>query len=192
MHVVVVESPAKAKTVLGLLGTGHTVIATRGHVKDLPAKNGSVDPARGFALVYATNRRATRTLRSIAAALREADALVLATDPDREGEAIAWQVLTWLEDNDALRGKPVHRLLFHEVTADAVRAAMDRSRAYRHGLGARPAGAVLPRHLGHPRTHRPTSLSQPSPSASQGRSSRGRLGTIDVLLPRSSNAPAAS
>ena len=128
MHVVVVESPAKAKTVLGLLGTGHTVIATRGHVKDLPAKDGSVDPARGFALLYATNRRATRTLRSIAAALREADALVLATDPDREGEAIAWQVLTWLEEHDALRGKPVRRVVFHEVTADAVRAAMDGSR----------------------------------------------------------------
>ena len=128
MHVVVVESPAKAKTVLGLLGSGHTVIATRGHVRDLPAKNGSVDPARGFALVYATSRRAASTLRSIAAALREADALVLATDPDREGEAIAWQVLTWLEEKNALKGKPVRRVVFHEVTAEAVHAAMDRSR----------------------------------------------------------------
>lgn len=88
MHVVV-ESPAKAKTVLGLLGTGHTVIATRGHVRDLPAKNGSVDPARGFALVYATSRRAASTLRSIAAALREADALVLTRGRGRPSSQVS-------------------------------------------------------------------------------------------------------
>ncbi len=129
MHVVVVESPAKAKTVRACLGPGHTVIATRGHVKDLPARDGSVDPGRGFALVYATGRSAARTLRSIADALKGADALVLATDPDREGEAIAWQVLSWLEEKDALKGKPVRRVVFHEVTKEAVRAAMARPRA---------------------------------------------------------------
>ena len=102
MHVVVVESPAKARTLRRLLGAGHTVFATRGHVKDLPKKDGSVDPAEGFEMLYATRRGAVRTLRAIAAALAEADALVLATDPDREGEAIAWQVLTWLEEKDAL------------------------------------------------------------------------------------------
>ena len=128
MHVVVVESPAKAKTIRRLLGPGHTVIATGGHVKDLPAKDGSVDPVRGFAIVYATRRGAARTLRSIAAALEEAEALVLATDPDREGEAIAWQVLTWLEEKDALGARPVRRVVFHEVTKDAVRAAMERPR----------------------------------------------------------------
>ena len=128
MQVVVVESPAKAKTVRGHLGAGYEVFATRGHVRDLPAKDGSVDPARDFALVYATKRSATPTLGSIAAALKEADGLVLATDPDREGEAIAWQVLTWLEEKGAARGKPVRRVVFHEVTAEAVRAAMERPR----------------------------------------------------------------
>ena len=129
MHVVVVESPAKAKTVRRLLGAGHTVIATRGHVQDLPAKDGSVDPAEGFAIVYAPRRNAARTLRSIADALDGAETLVLATDPDREGEAIAWQVQTWLEENAALGDTPVRRVVFHEVTADAVRAAMDNPRA---------------------------------------------------------------
>ena len=129
MHVIVVESPAKAKTLRGYLGDGHAVIATRGHVKDLPAKDGSVDPARDFAMVYATKRSAARTLGSIAAALREADALVLATDPDREGEAIAWQVLSWLQDKGALEGKAVERVVFHEITAAAVRRAMAHPRA---------------------------------------------------------------
>ena len=102
MHVVVVESPVKANTVRRLLGAGHTVIATGGHVRDLPAKDGSVDPAEGFEIVYATRRGAARPLRAIAKALDGADELVLATDPDREGEAIAWQVLTWLEEVGSL------------------------------------------------------------------------------------------
>ncbi len=80
MHVVVVESPAKARTVRRLLGAGHTVIATGGHVRDLPAKDGSVDPASGFAIAYATRRGKAPTLRAIAKALDGADALVLATD----------------------------------------------------------------------------------------------------------------
>ena len=129
MHVVIVESPAKARTVRGCLGAGHTVIATGGHVRDLPAKDGSVDPANGFAIAYATRRGKAPTLRAIAKALEEADALVLATDPDREGEAIAWQVLSWLEDNAALGATPVRRVVFHEVTRDAVQAAMARPRA---------------------------------------------------------------
>ena len=128
MHVVVVESPAKAKTLRGYLGAGHEVIATRGHVKDLPAKEGSVDPARDFAMRYATRRGAARPLGAIAAALRDADALVLATDPDREGEAIAWQVVSWLADKGTLEGKTVQRVVFHEITAEAVREAMRRPR----------------------------------------------------------------
>ena len=129
MHVVIVESPAKARTVRGCLGAGHTVIATGGHVRDLPAKDGSVDPAGGFAIAYATRHGKAPTLRAIAKALEEADALVLATDPDREGEAIAWQVLSWLEDNGALGATPVRRVVFHEVTREAVLAAMARPRA---------------------------------------------------------------
>ena len=123
MHVVV-ESPAKARTLREYLGAGHTVIATRGHVQDLAAKDGSVDPARGFAMVYATKRGATRALGAITAALADADALVLATDPDREGEAIAWQVLEWLREKDALEGKAVRRVVFHEITPEVVRALL--------------------------------------------------------------------
>ena len=124
MQVVVVESPAKARTLRGCLGAGHTVVATRGHVRDLAAKDGSVDPARGFAMVYETKRGAARALGAIAAALADAEALVLATDPDREGEAIAWQVLEWLRETGALDGKAVRRVAFHEITPEAVRDAM--------------------------------------------------------------------
>ena len=124
IHVVVVESPAKAKTIRSYLGTAHVVVANRGHVKDLPAKDDSVDPAHDFTMVYATRRGAARALGAIAAALRGAEGLVLATDADREGEAIAWQALTWLRDRGALDGKTVRRVVFHEITAEAVREAM--------------------------------------------------------------------
>ena len=138
MHVVV-ESPAKARTLRGCLGAGHAVIATRGHVQDLAAKDGSVDPARGFAMVYATKRGATRALGAIATALADAEALVLATDPDREGEAIAWQVLEWLREKEALEGRAVRRVVFHEITPEAVREAMARPRG--HGRRAPARGA---------------------------------------------------
>ena len=124
MDVVVVESPAKAKTLRKHLGGGYGVFATRGHVSDLAAKDGSVDPAQDFAMTYVANPRAVPALRAVAAALRDADSLVLATDPDREGEAIAWQVLAWLRERGALGDRPVRRVVFHEVTAEAVRAAM--------------------------------------------------------------------
>ena len=127
-HVVVVESPAKARTIRKYLGARYPVFATRGHVSDLPAKAGSVKPEDGFAMVYETGKRAQRVLRAIASALEDAGSLVLATDPDREGEAIAWQVLTWLGERDALGARPVHRVAFHEVTAAAVRAAMAQPR----------------------------------------------------------------
>ena len=125
MRVVVVESPAKAKTVGRYLGRGHRVFACYGHVSDLPAKAGSVRPDEGFAMTYATaGRRAARVLGSVRAALAGAEVLVLATDPDREGEAIAWQVLMWLEERGAVGDRAVHRVAFHEVTAQAVRRAM--------------------------------------------------------------------
>ena len=128
MHVVVVESPAKARTLRGYLGEGHEVVATRGHVRDLAAKDGSVDPTRDFAMAYETRRGAARAMRAIEAALADAEALVLATDPDREGEAIAWQVLEWLRGRGALEGKAVRRAVFHEITPEAVREAMARPR----------------------------------------------------------------
>ena len=124
MHVVVVESPAKAKTVQQYLGGDYRVLATWGHVRDLPAKDGSVRPGSGFAMTYASGPRARRVLGRIRTALKDADSLILATDPDREGEAIAWQVLTWLQERDAIGERPVRRVAFHEITPAAVRAAM--------------------------------------------------------------------
>ena len=128
-HVVVVESPAKARTIGAWLGSSYRVMATRGHVRDLPAKAGSVDPGGGFSMDYETGKRAARTLGAIAEALARADILVLATDPDREGEAIAWQVLSWLTERYAVDDRPVLRVLFHEVTPAAVRRALVRPRA---------------------------------------------------------------
>ena len=124
MHVVVVESPAKAKTIGRYLGDGYRVFASYGHVSDLPAKDGSVRPEDGFAMTYVTARRANRVLSRIRAALKDAESLILATDPDREGEAIAWQVLTWLQEKDAIGEKPVRRVDFHEITEHGVRDAM--------------------------------------------------------------------
>ena len=124
----VVESPVKARTIGSYLGREYRVIATRGHVRDLPAKAGSVKPEDGFAMVTETGKRAARTLAAVAKALERAQTLVLATDPDREGEAIAWQVLEWLTERDAVGDVPVHRVAFHEVTPAAVRTALARPR----------------------------------------------------------------
>ena len=128
-HVVVVESPAKARTIGAWLGSSYRVMATRGHVRDLPAKAGSVDPGGGFSMDYETGKRAARTLGAIAEALARADILALGTDPDREGEAIAWQVLSWLTERYAVDDRPVLRGLFHEVTPAAARRALVRPRA---------------------------------------------------------------
>ena len=126
---VVVESPAKARTIGKYLGAGYRVMPTRGHVRDLPAKDGSVDPDDGFAMAFEIGRGAARTLGAIGKALTRADILVLATDPDREGKAIAWQVLSWLTERDAVGDRPVLRVVFHEVTPAAVRRALARPRA---------------------------------------------------------------
>ena len=127
-YVVVVESPAKAKTIGAWLGPPYRVMATRGHVRDLPSRAGSVDPGDGFSMVYETGKAAARRLGAIARALENAEGLILATDPDREGEAIAWQVLDWLTERDAIGGRRVERATFHEVTEEAVRAALDNPR----------------------------------------------------------------
>ena len=127
-RLVIVESPAKARTIGGYLGDGYRVMATRGHVRDLPAKAGSVQPEDGFAMAFETGRGAARTLGAMAKALAKSGTLVLATDPDREGEAIAWQVLDWLRERDALGGRAVERVAFHEVTPGAAAAALARPR----------------------------------------------------------------
>jgi len=122
--VVVVESPAKAKTINKYLGDKFTVLASFGHVRDLPPKDGSVRPEQDFAMDWAADERGSRQVSAIAKALKGAHTLYLATDPDREGEAISWHVRAMLEDQKALRGVEVRRITFNEITRTAIRAAM--------------------------------------------------------------------
>ncbi|MFC0283554.1 type I DNA topoisomerase [Camelimonas abortus] len=124
MKVVVVESPAKAKTINKYLGKDYEVLASFGHIRDLPAKDGSVDPDHDFAMVWELEERGAKRLAEIARAVKGADKLILATDPDREGEAISWHVLEALNQKKALRGVPVERVTFNAITRDAVQAAM--------------------------------------------------------------------
>ncbi len=122
--VVVVESPAKAKTINKYLGGGYTVLASLGHVRDLPPKDGSVRPDQDFAMDWEADGRGEKQIAAIAAALKGARRLYLATDPDREGEAISWHVRAMLEARRALKGVEVHRITFNEITKNAIRAAM--------------------------------------------------------------------
>jgi DNA topoisomerase-1 len=124
MEVVIVESPAKAKTINKYLGRNYRVLASYGHVRDLPARDGSVRPEEDFAMSWAVDPAAAKRLNDIAKAVREADGLILATDPDREGEAISWHVLEILQQKKALKGKPVRRVVFNAVTKEAVLEAM--------------------------------------------------------------------
>ncbi|QDH16738.1 type I DNA topoisomerase [Swingsia samuiensis] len=122
--VVVVESPAKAKTINKYLGSGYTVLASFGHVRDLPPKDGSVRPDENFAMSWQTDERGAKQIAAIAKALKGAKNLYLATDPDREGEAISWHVRSVLEDKKLLKNINVHRVTFNEITKSAVETAM--------------------------------------------------------------------
>jgi DNA topoisomerase-1 len=122
--VVVVESPAKAKTINKYLGSGFTVLASFGHVRDLPPKDGSVRPDEDFAMDWEADERGARQIGAIAKALKGAKTLYLATDPDREGEAISWHVRAMLEERKLLKGVRVERVTFNEITRNAVRHAM--------------------------------------------------------------------
>jgi DNA topoisomerase-1 len=122
--VVVVESPAKAKTINKYLGDRYTVLASFGHVRDLPPKDGSVRPDQNFAMDWASDERGQKQVSAIARALRGAGTLYLATDPDREGEAISWHVRAMLDEQRALQGKDVRRITFNEITKSAVQYAM--------------------------------------------------------------------
>jgi DNA topoisomerase-1 len=122
--VVVVESPAKAKTINRYLGGGYTVLASLGHVRDLPPKDGSVRPGEDFAMDWQSDARGDKQVSAIAKALKGAHTLYLATDPDREGEAISWHVKNMLADKKALKGIDVRRITFNEITRNAVRYAM--------------------------------------------------------------------
>src|SRR5580765_1074511 len=120
MNVVVVESPAKAKTINKYLGRDYKVIASYGHVRDLPAKDGSVLPDSDFAMSWEVDGKSEKHMKEIAEAVRGADKLFLATDPDREGEAISWHVREVLQGRRALKGVDVKRVVFNEVTRSAV------------------------------------------------------------------------
>jgi DNA topoisomerase-1 len=128
MKVVVVESPAKAKTINKYLGSDYTVVASYGHVRDLPAKDGSVLPDADFAMSWEVDGKSEKHMKAILQAVRGADGLFLATDPDREGEAISWHVQEVLRSRRALKGLDVKRVVFNEVTKNAVIEAFRRPR----------------------------------------------------------------
>jgi DNA topoisomerase-1 len=124
MNIVIVESPAKAKTINKYLGSGYEVVASFGHIRDLPAKNGSVDPDANFKMIWEIDPKASSRLNDIARSVKGADKLILATDPDREGEAISWHVLEVLRAKRALKDKPVSRVVFNAITKQSVLDAM--------------------------------------------------------------------
>jgi len=126
--VVIVESPAKAKTINKYLGKDFTVLASYGHVRDLPAKDGSVLPDEDFAMSWNVDSKSKPRLSDITKAVKSADKLILATDPDREGEAISWHVLQVLKEKKALKDKPVERVVFNAITKKSILEAMDNPR----------------------------------------------------------------
>ena len=130
MPVVVVESPAKAKTINKYLGKDYVVLASYGHVRDLPAKNGSVDPDNGFDMLWEVGYDSRKHVKAIADALKDDNELILATDPDREGEAISWHLQEALTKRKAIKkSTPVSRVVFNAITKNAVTEAMQNPRA---------------------------------------------------------------
>src|SRR5580693_6796038 len=129
MNIVVVESPAKAKTINAYLGRGYEVLASFGHVRDLPPKDGSVDPDADFKMIWEIDPKAQKHLNGIANAVKGADKLILATDPDREGEAISWHVLEALKEKKAIKkDTKISRVVFNAITKRAVLEAMENPR----------------------------------------------------------------
>ncbi|MCU4180430.1 type I DNA topoisomerase [Bosea sp. BH3] len=134
MKLLVVESPAKAKTINKYLGSDYEVIASFGHIRDLPAKDGSVEPENDFTMKWEIEGRGAKQVAEIARAVKGAEKLILATDPDREGEAISWHVLEALNQKKVLKGIPVERVTFNAVTKDAVQKALANPRAIDQAL----------------------------------------------------------
>ena len=128
MQVVIVESPSKAKTINKYLGKDYKVLASYGHIRDLPSKDGSVDPEAEFAMVWESDAKSKKHVSEIVDAVRASDGVILATDPDREGEAISWHLLEVLQKRRVLKDKPVKRVAFNAVTKKAVQEAMDNPR----------------------------------------------------------------
>src|SRR3546814_907308 len=127
-NLVIVESPAKAKTIKKYLGKDFEVLASYGHVRDLVPKDGAVDVANGFEMKYQIIDRNEKHVRAIISALKSADELWLATDPDREGEAISWHLAELLREKNALKNKPVKRVVFYEITQREVQKAIQNPR----------------------------------------------------------------
>ncbi|TDJ42386.1 MAG: DNA topoisomerase I [Gammaproteobacteria bacterium] len=143
-NLVIVESPAKAKTIEKYLGKDFEVLASYGHVRDLVPKEGAVDTENGFTMKYQIIERNEKHVRAIIKALRKADALYLATDPDREGEAISWHLVELLKEKGELVNKSVHRVVFHEITKHAVQDAVANPRDISSDLvGAQQARRAL-------------------------------------------------
>src|SRR5512143_91644 len=128
MNVVVVEPQSKAKTINKYLGSGYEVLASFGHIRDLPPKDGSVDPDNDFRMLWEVDAKSNQRMNDIARALKGADKLILATDPDREGEAISWHVLEVLKEKKALKDQKVERVVFNAITKQAVTEAMKHPR----------------------------------------------------------------
>jgi len=128
MKVVVVESPAKAKTINKYLGKDYEVLASFGHIRDLPAKDGSVDPDSDFRMLWELEDRGAKRVSEIAKAVKGAEKLILATDPDREGEAISWHVVEALKEKRVLKDLPIERVTFNAITKDAVQTALRQPR----------------------------------------------------------------
>ena len=124
MNLVIVESPAKAKTIEKYLGKDYKVLASFGHVRDLPSKNGSVDPENKFAMSWSVDTQSKKRIKDIQNALGSSDKLILATDPDREGEAISWHLLEVLSKKKEFKGKAVERVVFNAITKKSVTEAI--------------------------------------------------------------------
>jgi DNA topoisomerase I len=133
-NLVIVESPAKAKTIKKYLGKDFEVLASYGHVRDLVPKEGAVDPRQNFAMRYQMLDKNEKHVHAIAKALKKSQALYLATDPDREGEAISWHLLELMKELGVLDGKDVHRVVFYEITRNAIREAIQHPRAVSQDL----------------------------------------------------------
>ena len=114
-NLVIVESPAKSKTISGYLGEDYDVLATIGHIRDLPSRQGSIDPDNNFDMIFEIGERSREQVKKIITAFKTADALYLATDPDREGEAISWHVTELLNDEGLINEKPIYRIVFYEI-----------------------------------------------------------------------------
>lgn len=127
-NLVIVESPAKAKTIQKYLGNDYEVLASYGHVRDLPAKRGSVNPDNDFHMTYQSIEKNARHIDTISRALKKASTLMLATDPDREGEAISWHIYELMRERNILKDKPVHRIFFNEITKTAIQEAIKNPR----------------------------------------------------------------